>query len=619
MTVCLVASEQDWPKIEKDILPRLGYYLCLLRWPEDAEIIESFADVLVYLNDGHLRQLLDRAAGKEMTLHLLPHDEAVNAKRGFCWTKSLSKSVLELDQRASRQVDLLRCDNQIILNKLVVGKVFNFQPGGHSRNVWQRAQTVWQQLFRMNQYVPKAIHIQTGKESSLKTAAVGVMCSAHVLRSNLSYKLLSENYVNDGMFYSLVVAPKSLVQMIRFFLQSLFVRNLQQPGFLGVLRSQSLMLESLEEIECRADEREFKAAKLSLWVDEAAVKLGLEPDSPLLEGSSRHKEVHRVKALNSSVEYVSGTANKPLPLITHAATEDFKELYLQLREGAQLSSTFMVLMVLSTLLAGFGLYADSAPVIIGAMILAPLMSPIISFSMAFTRQDDALMFSSSKTLALGSFLAILCATLLSLVLPLEVITSEIGARLRPTLLDLGVAVVSGTASAFAYARSQAAKGLAGVAIAVALVPPLAVAGIGLGWLSWSVAGGALLLFVTNLAGIVFSAAVTFLLLGFAPFGRARRGLVAALLAVVLVSIPLAYSFNQLRKEAAIVSALEHFSYEGVTLGQIKVLSVDSPVQLNLEMVISGNPAAIDLYRVKHAIEEKIGEQIVVDIIWVVRY
>jgi uncharacterized hydrophobic protein (TIGR00271 family) len=326
-----------------------------------------------------------------------------------------------------------------------------------------------------------------------------------------------------------------------------------------------------------------------------------------------------VKALNSSVEYVSGTANKPLPLITHAATEDFKELYLQLREGAQLSSTFMVLMVLSTLLAGFGLYADSAPVIIGAMILAPLMSPIISFSMAFTRQDDALMFSSSKTLALGSFLAILCATLLSLVLPLEVITSEIGARLRPTLLDLGVAVVSGTASAFAYARSQAAKGLAGVAIAVALVPPLAVAGIGLGWLSWSVAGGALLLFVTNLAGIVFSAAVTFLLLGFAPFGRARRGLVAALLAVVLVSIPLAYSFNQLRKEAAIVSALEHFSYEGVTLGQIKVLSVDSPVQLNLEMVISGNPAAIDLYRVKHAIEEKIGEQIVVDIIWVVRY
>ncbi|TCS41168.1 TIGR00341 family protein [Reinekea marinisedimentorum] len=619
MTVCLVASEQDLPEVQKDILPRLNYSVCLLRWPEDAECITDFTDLLIFLSDEHLRQLLDRAAGTELTLHPLPHDDAVNSRRGFCLDKSLAKSELDLAQRQTQSLDLLRCDNQIVLNKVVVGRAFNFQPGGHSRNAWQRAKTAGHQLFRIHQYVPKAISLKTGKESSLKTAAVGVMCSPHVLQSNLSRKLLPENYVNDGMFYSLVVAPKSLTQMLRFFVMSLFERNLPQPGFLGILRSQSLVLESPEEIDCRADEREFKARSLSLWVDEGAIKLGLEPDSQLLQGSSRHKEVRRLKALNSSAEYITGIANKPLPLITHAATEDFKELYLQMREAAQLSSTFLTLMVLSTLLAGFGLYADSAPVIIGAMILAPLMSPIVSLSMAITRQDEGLLLTSGKTLALGTALAVLCAMLLSFMLPLEVVTSEIGARLRPTLLDLGIAVISGTASAFAYARSQAAKGLAGVAIAVALVPPLAVTGIGLGWLSWSVASGALLLFITNLAGIVFSAAATFLMLGFAPFNTARRGLILSLLLVALVSVPLAFSFNQLRKEATIVSALDLFSFEGVTLGQIKVLSVSEPVQLSMEMVISENPAEVDLPEVKRAIEARVGEPVVMDVIWVIRY
>lgn len=253
MTVCLVACEQDMPQVQKDILPRLDYSVCLLRWPEDAECIDGFADALVLLNDEHLRQLLDRVVGCELTLHLLPHDNAVNAGRGFCLSKSLSKAELNLTQRSVMQLDLLRCDNQIVLNKVVIGRAFNFQPGGHSRNAIQRAKTVWHQLFRINQYVPRAIHLKTGKEGSLKTAAVGVMCTAHVLQSNLSRKLLPENYVNDGMFYSLVVAPKSLIQMLRFFVMSLFERNLPQPGFLGILRSQSLVLESPEEIDCRAD------------------------------------------------------------------------------------------------------------------------------------------------------------------------------------------------------------------------------------------------------------------------------------------------------------------------------------------------------------------------------
>ncbi|MCH8535592.1 MAG: hypothetical protein LAT51_11030 [Flavobacteriaceae bacterium] len=69
--------------------------------------------------------------------------------------------------------------------------------------------------------------------------------------------------------------------------------------------------------------------------------------------------------------------DKRLPLIKHSSTEEYKELFTVLRENAKTKSSYLILMVLSTLLATFGLFADSTPVIIGAMILAPLISPVI--------------------------------------------------------------------------------------------------------------------------------------------------------------------------------------------------------------------------------------------------
>jgi len=139
------------------------------------------------------------------------------------------------------------------------------------------------------------------------------------------------------------------------------------------------------------------------------------------------------------------------------------------------------------------------------------------------------------------------------------------------------------------------------------------------WLSAEVAGGALLLFLTNLAGIVFSASATFLLLGYSPFSRARKGLVIALLAVVLVSIPLAFSFNQLLKEGAIVSALEDHSFENITIRQVQVLSTKEPVNISLELVTKLNPSEIDVLIIKHKIEEEIGANVLLEVKWVVQY
>jgi uncharacterized hydrophobic protein (TIGR00271 family) len=123
-------------------------------------------------------------------------------------------------------------------------------------------------------------------------------------------------------------------------------------------------------------------------------------------------------------------------------------------------------------------------------------------------------------------------------------TSEILGRTQPNILDLMVALASGAAAAYAVSRKEVASALPGVAIAAALVPPLAVVGYGLGTIQFEYAAGALLLFITNLAAIILAGAVTFLSLGFRPPTRAERGeqtrygLRMALVAMVIISIPL---------------------------------------------------------------------------------
>ncbi len=619
MNCCLIINSAD---ASSELLARLlpdSHTACVLRWPEDQSFLAGFDHWVVYLDDPELRALLTANRQTEAVVHLLTHPQSRHGCRGFCLPPKSGPLPDDFQQRTVVNVDLLFCNDLLVLNKAVIGKAFNYQPGGHSKNLWQRLQSTWHQLRHLRDYRPQPFKLTTANETQIETAAVGITTTAHVLNSGLSKNLLTENYANDGLFYSLIVAPKSIQEMLNHVVLESLSRASKQPGFIGVLRSKQLLVESPVEFECRLDEQTLTERRAVFEVHEKSLRLAVDATSPLLNTGARHKETRKIKQLPSAQESVTALSGDPLPWITHAATEDFRELYQQLRENAKVSSTFLIFMVLSTLLASFGLYANSAPVIIGAMILAPLMAPIVSLAMAFTRQDENLMVASAKTLFIGFAMAVGFAMLLSFWLPLQIETSEISARLRPTLLDLGIAIISGIASAYAYARAQAAKSLAGVAIAVALVPPLAVVGIGLGWLSFRVAGGALLLFVTNLAGIVFSASATFLLLGFAPFSRARKGIVTALISVALVSIPLAVSFHQLAKEASIVWGIEHLPTSDLEIRSVKVLGTQVPARIYLEVVSSGLLDNVKIRRLKSAIEDELEMAVELEVNWITLY
>ena len=238
-----------------------------------------------------------------------------------------------------------------------------------------------------------------------------------------------------------------------------------------------------------------------------------------------------------------------------------------IRKGATAQADFYIMIALSTIIAALGLLLNSPAVVIGAMLVAPLMAAIIGMALGIVHGDQALLLKSARTSAAGIAIAVAIGLIIGWLAPGANITAEVMARTAPNLLDLFVALAAGAAGAYALCRKEVAASLAGVAIAVALVPPLATVGITLSLLRLDLAAGSFLLFTTNLVAIAASGAVIFLLLGFAPpethkrrratFWRSLAGIAALLLAIGLILGTLTWqSLNQARIDRALQAAIQ---------------------------------------------------------------
>ena len=285
-------------------------------------------------------------------------------------------------------------------------------------------------------------------------------------------------------------------------------------------------------------------------------------------------------------------------------------VYLQVFDGADVQNVnYWLELFLSAGIATLGLVLSSPAVVIGAMLVSPLMGPIIGFGLALAAADLYLGIKSVLQLGLSVLGSILFAGLLVWVLPLDTATPEILARTNPNLLDLGIALFSGLAGSLLVGRSQSQQGggtaaLPGVAIAVALMPPLCTVGFGLGsGFDLHIMGGASLLFLTNLAAIVASAFFVFFILrmdepevslgiaqpllerashdkiyhwlekrttisrSFANLGKLRWRVLMLVFALGAVLVPLSRALSQLTQELVARGAVEE---------AVKMVSGDEP-------------------------------------------
>ncbi|OWK28635.1 DUF389 domain-containing protein [Sphingomonas mucosissima] len=215
------------------------------------------------------------------------------------------------------------------------------------------------------------------------------------------------------------------------------------------------------------------------------------------------------------------------------------------------SGSYLFAILISAGIAILGLLLPSSAVIIGAMLISPLMLPIIGLGFGIATFDLNEIRRSVWALLLGALFAVGLSTIIVAASPIQTVTSEIAVRTRPNLFDLLVALLSALAGSYAIINERSTT-VVGVAIATALMPPLAVVGFGLATQNWTVLGGSLLLFLTNLITIALTAATVARLYGFGAHlspGQTRLQGTLIVAGLAALAVPLGFALKQIAVES----------------------------------------------------------------------
>mgnify|MGYP001823886661 CR=1 FL=1 len=285
---------------------------------------------------------------------------------------------------------------------------------------------------------------------------------------------------------------------------------------------------------------------------------------------------------------------------------------------------YFVLMVLSAAIAAFGLANNSAAVVIGAMLVAPLMTPILAVSAAIVQGWSQRVVDSVLIVAGGALAAIGVGLIVGLLVPsLRTglpLPGELLARTGPNLIDLFIALAAGAAGGFVAVRTEASGALPGVGIAVALVPPLATVGICLGLGELGLALGALLLFGTNFVAIVVAAGLVLVGAGFAAFRgeREERGAVLARrlvwLGLLVVAIPLAFHSWDRYVDSVTRAELSRDTQDWAPQHIVRGVWIEraaDPAVVRVELAGAGEPPDPDA--LAQAVAENLGRAVKVEI------
>jgi uncharacterized hydrophobic protein (TIGR00271 family) len=258
-----------------------------------------------------------------------------------------------------------------------------------------------------------------------------------------------------------------------------------------------------------------------------------------------------------------------------AASVDRVAIAEDIDDGGRLESSYLFMCAMASGIATIGLLCNSVSVIIGAMLVSPLMGPIVRLGLGIATLDIGRVFRALGTLLAGMGLALLIAILIVRLSPLRTPTPEILARTTPNLFDMIAATLSGLAGGYALVRKRGGT-IVGVAIATALMPPMAVVGFGIAVAQWPMSRGALLLFATNFATIALSATLICTWYGFS--GRATRAAVAWQMLVgfaVLLPLgwPLAQALGDIAQQTRLLGKVRDTLTEALSPQTVRVLDL----------------------------------------------
>jgi uncharacterized hydrophobic protein (TIGR00271 family) len=586
----------------------------------------NFSHIIVSGTLAEIKKVILLAHKLKKSIGIIPLATQKNLMRTFALPSKLEESIPLSLVNTGKKIDLLFCNDVPVIQEVVIGDVpplDSYDTVLQGKGFFWRIKLFFHTLHKVKRLHHSRIILTDAQEKEIRFSAVGLVGMEYHNGTFASKLISSQINATDGKLSLLLLAPVSILQYIGYLFKALVSqwKSEQLPQSLGYVRSSRIEISTNRPLEVLVDSEVRFETPVVLSTQQESLQLSVgeafwEKQNQDVKGKNSVKTDH-LPSDEESASYLE----KAIPLFTHASQAQYTALFSNLREESRLSSTFMILLILATMIATFGLFINSSSVIIGAMLLAPLMQPIVSLSMGVLRQDVVLELSSARTITVGVISVLLTAAVIAWFIPIEQLTSEMSGRLFPTTLDLFVAIASGMAAAYAKSNEKILGSLAGVAIAVALVPPIAVAGIGLGWAEWHMFFSAFLLFLTNLVGIVLAAALTFVVLGYSPIYVARKVIVIWLMIAALVSLPLYSSFEKMKENITIQKTLANIHFklqqQEVILTDIQLIQHSKILEVRCEVIASGFLMPEEKILLKEVIEKTIGKK--VDVIATFRY
>ena len=365
-----------------------------------------------------------------------------------------------------------------------------------------------------------------------------------------------------------------------------------------------------------------------------------EPDDVLVIGFSERSSLDRW-IFGDIVQRMLAQAPSPVIVVKQAISEDVSEaerlgrrLLAQFsprltpaerteveRHASELSLrgiNFYVLMLLSALLASLGLLQNSATVIIGAMLVAPLMSPLMAFSVGLLQGRLRLMRDAALTTVTGVGIGLAVTIALGWLFPMDVATDQMLARGEPSLLDLGIALASGAVGAYAMARKDIPSALAGVAIAAALVPPLCTVGLAIAFGDQELALGSTLLFATNIVSISLAGAGIFLWLGIRPEPQAETMVnwLVSLVVLVALAVPLVSAFVdvvRLEQQTSTVRSVLTDQFAPGEVVDVRLNASEQPNEVRATIRSVEWLTSLDVQEAQAALSEALGKEVMLEL------
>ena len=574
----------------------------------------------LYLDDTSIKRFIKEHLETNIHLAILPNDNCGDSILRYGISKDIYEAIDDSFNDALKINDqLLLCNGEIVFKKLSIGNVQNLQKNVFKTSFYENIKDFFINLKNLEY---QSITVTTAKENTTQTVASGILVLEDYTIFN-TLKTVGNSSFHDGRLNAFIIAPFSLVSYIYYLIVVFLYHKFslgKLPKDIGFISSQKLIISSNKPFDFTIDEIALSAQNIEIEVFQSNLQISY--GRKFKNAIDERNEIDEKEQININ-HLPKGEINELLvkgkvPFFRKASDEDMKETLTNLRDSSKVSSIFITLMILSTLLATVGIFQDSTPSVIGAMILAPLMTPIISLSMGAVRSDKNIIKNSIVTLIFGIMSALLFSAILTVFLPLDIVTSQMSSRINPNLLDLFVAIFSGIAGAYAMAKEEVAKSLAGVAIAVALVPPLAVTGIGIGWGNIDIIYGSFLLFLTNFIGMIIAASLTFIVLGFAPIHRARKSLIYSMLMLVVVSIPLVFSFYSLILQSNDYEKIKNLhkltiNNKNIEINLHNINSTSKYVVIDLDIISTSHLKDFEYTMLKKQLEKKMQKNVILEI------